>query len=396
MKESIKPVIVAVAYNRASSLKRLLESIGNGKYDESDILLIISIDFCENNEDVLSEAHSFQWKYGDKKVVTHTSNLGLRRHILECGNYAIKYGAAIILEDDLIVAPGFYKYAKAAQNFYSDEERVAGIALYSHEWNGYARKRFAPVMLESDVYFGQFGVSWGQCWTGKQWSDFITWYEQTSELSIQNNMPDTVFSWSANSWGKYFVYYIIEKNKYYVMPYNALSTCFSEAGVHTNNISLDNQVCLQYGVKNYQFIKFEEGMHYDIFFENMDLNRFLRRYIGDEENVCINLYGLKSKELEKEYKYILTTQKRNEKIIHAFAREMRPIEMNIIYDIPGNEIFLYENGKSEIKRKTYTFKELNYEAQGMPWQDALYYGLIRAVYGIKMIVEAWLKKGKKK
>ena len=396
MNELIKPVIVVVAYNRPDSLKRLLDCIGNAWYKEQDILLIISIDYDRNNDEVVREAKSFEWHYGEKKIVTHTENLGLRKHILECGNYAIEYGAAIILEDDLVVAPGFYSYAKSAQNFYSDEDYIAGVALYSHEWNGYARKRFTPVLENGDVYFGQFSVTWGQCWTKKQWKAFISWYKENEELHVQSNMPAAVCKWSANSWGKYFVYYIIEKNKYYVMPYNALSTCFSEAGVHTNNISLDNQVCLQYGVKNYQFIKFEEGMHYDIFFENMDLNRFLRRYIGDEENVCINLYGLKSKELEKEYKYILTTQKRNEKIIHAFAREMRPIEMNIIYDIPGNEIFLYENGKSEIKRKTYTFKELNYEAQGMPWQDALYYGLIRAVYGIKMIVEAWLKKGKKK
>ena len=396
MKETIKPVIVAVAYNRASSLKRLLESIGNGKYDENDILLIISIDFCENNEDVLSEAHSFQWKYGDKKVVTHTSNLGLRRHILECGNYAIKYGAAIILEDDLIVAPGFYKYAKAAQNFYSDEERVAGVALYSHEWNGYARKRFAPVMLESDVYFGQFSVTWGQCWTGEQWGDFITWYEQTSELSIQNNMPDSVFSWSADSWGKYFVYYILEKNKYYVMPYNALSTCFSEAGVHTTDISLDNQVRLQYGIKEYRFTRFEEGAHYDIFFENMDMGQFLRQYTGEEEKVCVNLYGLKCRSYEDKYKYVLTTQKRSGKLIHSFGRLMRPIEMNVIYDIPGNEIFLYETENLGKRRKGHNFGKLNYEAQGMPWQEALYYGIVRAFYGGKMLAEAWIKKRKKK
>ena len=396
MKENIKPAIVAVAYNRPASLKRLLDSIGKAWYEESDILLIISIDYSRDNSEVVKVAENFWWKYGEKKIVTHTNNLGLRRHILECGNYAVKYGAAIILEDDLVVAPDFYGYAKSAQNFYCGEERIAGVALYSHEWNGYARKRFMPVLGNGDVYFGQFSVTWGQCWTGKQWSDFISWYKENQELHIQNNMPASICDWSVNSWGKYFVYYIIVKNKYYVMPYHALSTCFSEAGVHTNNISLDNQVRLQYGIKKYQFVGFEDGVHYDIFFENMDMGRFLKKATGDEKDICVNLYGLKSRDMEKKYKYILTTQKRRGKMIRSFARQMRPIEMNIIYDIPGDEIFLYENSECTGKRKVDVFRKLNYEAQGMPWQEALYYGLIRAIYGAGMIIEAWLKNGKKR
>lgn len=396
MKENINPAIVVVAYNRPASLKRLLNSIGKAWYEESDILLIISIDYSRDNGEVIKAAENFWWKYGEKKIVTHANNLGLRRHILECGNYAVEYGAAIILEDDLVVAPDFYNYAKAAQNFYREEERIAGVALYSHEWNGYARKKFMPVLGNGDVYFGQFSVTWGQCWTGKQWSDFISWYQENQELHIQNNMPASICNWSVNSWGKYFVYYIIEKNKYYVMPYHALSTCFSEAGVHTNNISLDNQVRLQYGIKRYRFVSFEEGVHYDIFFENMDMGRCLKKATGDEKDICVNLYGLKNRDLEKEYKYTLTTQKRKGKMIRSFARQMRPIEMNIIYDIPGDEIFLYENSECTGKGKIDVFRKLNYEAQGMPWQEALYYGLIRAVYGARMMIEAWLKDGKKR
>ena len=180
------------------------------------------------------------------------------------------------------------------------------------------------------------------------------------------------------------------------MPYHALSTCFSEAGVHTNNISLDNQVRLQYGIKKYQFVGFEDGVHYDIFFENMDMGRFLKKATGDEKDICVNLYGLKSRDMEKKYRYILTTKKRRGKMIRSFARQMRPIEMNIIYDIPGDEIFLYENSECTGKRKVDVFRKLNYEAQGMPWQEALYYGLIRAIYGAGMIIEAWLKNGKKR
>ena len=396
MNEMIKPVIVAVAYDRAESLRRLLFSIGKAEYKEKDIRLIISIDYKNNNNDVIEVAEKFIWKYGEKKIVTHSSNLGLRRHILECGNYAIQYGAAIILEDDLLVAPDFYTYAKAAQNFYKEEERIAGVALYSHEWNEYARKRFTPIADGNDVYFAQYSITWGQCWTSKQWKGFVEWYERNENLERKDNIPISIYNWSENSWGKYFVYYIIEKNKYYVVPYIALSTCFSEVGVHTKNITLDNQVRLQLGEKEYKFTKFEEGLHYDIFFENKDLPHYLTQYTKGDSSICINLYGLKSKNLERNYKYVLTTQKRYGNLIQSFARQMRPIEMNVIYELLGDEIYLYECNTSDKEMNNYNlFREINYEAQGMPWQNALYYGIIRAIYGIRMIIAIWVKAKKK-
>ncbi len=67
MKEP-KPVIVVVAYNRADSLVRLLQSLLHAK-EVSDALLIISIDNQEPlNYDVKELAESFAWPYGDKEV----------------------------------------------------------------------------------------------------------------------------------------------------------------------------------------------------------------------------------------------------------------------------------------------------------------------------------------
>lgn len=388
----IKPVIVVVAYNRDDSLRRLLESIGNAYFSDDDISLIISIDYSDVNEKVLEVANSFEWKYGEKRIINHQQNLGLRKHILECGDYAVQYGAVIILEDDLVVAPDFYNFAKQAQEFYKQEERVAGVALYSHAWNGYVRRRFAPVMTNGDVYFGQFSITWGQCWTKEQWSCFKEWYNAHPNLDKQSNMPDNIWQWSVNSWGKYFVYYILDTNKYYVIPYKALSTCFSEAGVHIKNISLDNQVCLFYGAKEYEFVQFESGAHYDIFFENMDLKENLKKYTGGNTNICINLYGKKN-EAEEKADYILTTQKRNEKSVKSFGLQMRPWEMNVLYDIAGDEIFLYKNeGKYDKKSKKNSFDVINYEAQGMPWQVACKYGVCRALKGAELIFRRYLKK----
>lgn len=388
----IKPAIVVVAYNREASLKRLLNSIGNAYYETIDIPLIISIDYSSENENIVKTADAFEWKYGKKTVINHTKNIGLRKHILECGDYSAEYGAVIILEDDLVVAPDFYNFAKNAQEFYGGDQRIAGVSLYSHEWNGYVRRRFTPVKKSGDVYFGQFSITWGQCWTKQQWTCFKDWYREHQQLKFQSNMPDNIWSWSVNSWGKYFVYYILDMNKYYVVPYRALSTCFSEPGIHIKNITLDNQVCLFYGTRKYEFVKFEEGSHYDIFFENTDLKQYLQKYTNGNADICINLYG-KKKETGERANYELTLLRKKGKAVKTFGLQMRPWEMNVVYEIEGNDIFLYENSGFDNKsRGGSRFSILNYEAGGMPWQAACRYGVMRAIEGVKMILQMRLKK----
>lgn len=99
--------IVTVAYNRVKSLSRLLNSLLCADIDNAP--LIISIDKSNTNE-VERYANDFIWPYGEKKkkVITHKENLGLRKHILSIGQLLDYYDAVIVLEDDIIVAPGFF------------------------------------------------------------------------------------------------------------------------------------------------------------------------------------------------------------------------------------------------------------------------------------------------
>ena len=109
---SIKPAIVVVTYNRPESLKRLLSSLINADYQEQNIPLIISIDYQNSNEHdkVVEIAKSFVWAKGPKLIVNHTENLGLRNHVLKCGDLVYDYGSIIMLEDDIFVSQQFYNY----------------------------------------------------------------------------------------------------------------------------------------------------------------------------------------------------------------------------------------------------------------------------------------------
>ena len=94
------PAIVIIAYNRSRSLERLLKSVGKAQYPENQkIPLVISIDKGDNS-DVIRVAENFTWTHGEKRVVCRKENLGLKRHVLLCGDYVQEFGSVILLEDD--------------------------------------------------------------------------------------------------------------------------------------------------------------------------------------------------------------------------------------------------------------------------------------------------------
>ena len=120
------PPIVVVGFNRPVSLKRILASLNQAYYPEhTTIKLIISIDKSDTNKEVLAIAENFEWKFGEKTVNYQKENLGLRKHIIQCGNYSLKYESVIILEDDLFVSPNFYLYAQKALGFSNDKKYIS-------------------------------------------------------------------------------------------------------------------------------------------------------------------------------------------------------------------------------------------------------------------------------
>ncbi|NMD70181.1 hypothetical protein HHO41_07745 [Bacillus sp. DNRA2] len=91
--------IVVVAYNRVNSLSRLLTSLKRANYFGLHTPLIISIDKSQN-KDVAICANNFEWPFGEKHVIEHPNRLGLRNHVLFCGNLSRDYDAVVVLEDD--------------------------------------------------------------------------------------------------------------------------------------------------------------------------------------------------------------------------------------------------------------------------------------------------------
>ena len=128
------PIICVVAFDRPNSLQRLLNSLLKSK-NISDTKLIISIDNkAPENYNIVEIAKSFSWPFGEMEIIYQEQRLGLKEHILKCGDLSKIYGSVIILEDDLYVSPFFYNYSCQALNYYDNDSNIAGISLYSQPY----------------------------------------------------------------------------------------------------------------------------------------------------------------------------------------------------------------------------------------------------------------------
>lgn len=362
--------IVTVAYNRPKSLLRLLGSLNNANYPNKDIPLIISIDQNDSNNEVLEVANNFKWAHGKKEVRYQVKNLGLKNHIIKCGKISYEYGSVIILEDDLYVSKSFYYYTIEALKFTSNKSYVGGVSLYNHKLNQHIFSDFSCVEDEYDNWYFQYAASWGQAWTSLQFQGFLNWFDENHTLSLKPFVPKSVLDWSDKSWLKFYITYLIENNKYFIYPKISHTTNFGDTGTHFDYPSTTYQVPLSYSeIKTFTFSEIEKSKSvYDAFYENIGLYTILNL---KQDELCIDLYGHKPNYNQK--KYYLTSKILDYKIVKSFARGLRPIEANIIENIKGNELFLYDTTiELSNKSKKNKLSNLLYNYRAISYQSSIY------------------------
>lgn len=362
IKDKSAIAIVVVCYNRPTAAKRLLDSLNAAHYPSRNIPLIISVD-CSGNEKMYELAQNFKWIYGPKYTVIHTKRLGLKKHIFECGDYTDLFKGIIILEDDLFVAQDFYNYTISAVDAYYNEDKVAGIALYADTINGYVGLPLYYWYDGADAFMMQSAITSGECFTDKMWGLFRTWYNTNKDVDPESYfMPRTIKNWR-RAWSKYYNIYLVEKDLYFVHPHFSTTANCGEAGEHGNDINmLHSRMIL--GSKEWKFKSFVDSIKYDIYADFIGLGK----YMGlDDKELCVDFYGDKNNEQKR--RYWLSPYKLPYKIIDHFALKLEPMEANIVYNIKGNDLFLYDtsvstNIKSSCKltlhQFTYYFKNIDY------------------------------------
>lgn len=349
------PAIVLVAFNRPNSLTRLLLSLGEARYPSSEVTLIISIDYqdSESHREVVNIARGFDWQFGEKIIIEHTSNMGLRNHILSCGDFSQKYPGVIILEDDLVVSNEFFNYATQALDFYESDQNIAGISLYSYEYEELGWYRFYPLNEGADTHFIQWASSWGQLWTTKQWKNFREWYDNLNGDDDLNKIiiPNFVKRWE-ESWKKFYIGYLVVSNKFFVYPFFSFTTVKDEMGVHHKNDSRTNSVSVVQSSSNeriqYRFIEFGlSKSKYDSFFQPLPIKVTIDK--EQEELVEFDLYNTKQED-DLQHDYIFTV-KSSRNVIRSFSNKLVPYELNLIKAQDGGYFNLVK--KNDIKGKSF-------------------------------------------
>jgi hypothetical protein len=339
------PAIVVIAYNRHHSLSRLLASLSSAKYPAQDIRLVISVDHSDNPK-VLETAELFRWNHGSKEVIAHTEHMGLRKHVLSCGDLIERLGSAIFLEDDLYVSPVFYAYASECLQRYALDKKIAGISLYAHRTNVNCFCPFEPINDGTDVFFLQFASSWGQAWTAEQWSGFHAWYDEAPRsVSGQDDIPPFVIGWPASSWLKYFIKYMVDKDLYFVYPRNSLTSNYSDPGTHRRRASSLFQVPLQIRqpAEGWRFTNFDKSISiYDVFFELVPASIAGLVPHMDATKLTIDLYG--TKPLGRIKTSHMLTCRPCRTPISSFGCSLKPRDANVLFGSPGNRFFLAETG----------------------------------------------------
>lgn len=335
-----KIAIIVVGYNRLHSISRLLNSLIDADYPPtSDIPLVISIDASGDTE-LYNYVKAFNWPHGPVYVNIQENRLGLKNHIYQCCDLSQYFKGIILLEDDLFVSPAFYSYATKAIEVYGENAEIAQISLYRNDSNGYVSFPFSPIRSNADVFLWQEVCTWGEAWTFSMWKRFVQWRDSICSESIIDNcdMPVQIKNWT-RAWSKYYNAYVVANKKWVVYPYNSLTTNFSDAGEHGNSFGLV-QVEMQQAPTNWIMPDIDTLCRYDLFANNLDIHKWLDL---DEKQLCLDCYGHNRQLLDR--RYLLSPRKYSYKIIKSFGAVMRPIDANILYNIDGNALFLYDTAE---------------------------------------------------
>jgi hypothetical protein len=363
----VKVAVVLVGYSRPKSLKRLFESVRLA-YEFDCVDVIFSIDRSPAQSQVLSCVDSLIKDFGNCSVRAFNERLGLREHILACGDLIEDYDALIVLEDDIVVSDSFLRYVYAAIEFVKEDENIAGISLYAPAINEMSLLPFTPKRNGFDNFYLQSAQSWGQCWTKKMWSDFRAWYDANSGyLDESDDMPSRIYSWPKTSWKKYHMKYLAESGKTLFYPYDSLSSNYSDVGQHNKSLTPFFQVPLISGKKEFLFGARDEVPCYDIFFERTGF-----KY--NDHPLCLDIYG--TKKISKS-RFILTPKKLDVPKLHSFGLTYRPQEDNYINLAPGDDLHLYDLGERpglRMKEASVSFRLARYHTN-LSWRHSLVYGL---------------------
>ena len=392
-KEHGDAALVLIAFDKSQALMKSFDNLLKVDYLDKKVDLIISIDNCGSN-DVEEVAKTLNWPFGNKIIRTFSERQGLKKHVLQCMQYAEVYDVVFLLEDDIYCSKAMFAYGYNAAKFYDNDESIAGISLYGYQgnWQNWAY-RFEPYNSGFDNYFMKLAQSWGEVITKRQWYSFKEWYNQ-NKLFIRDEINvESINRWPDSSWLKFFNRYCFINDKYFVYPYISLTSNGNGVGIHNFETVNDFQVELQGEVKSYNFQIFDLNDKKTVVYDEYMNPIWLYHYLDfKKEDLSIDLWCTKRK--SQLSRYVLTAGYYGKKYIKSYSLSLHPIELSIMNNVKGEGIYIYFSEHIKKKHpKKYTL--MNYSLRTSDWRRIKLFSLVlffkTIISGIKRKVKRWLK-----
>jgi hypothetical protein len=181
----LAPVVIFV-YARPGHTKKTIESLAKNYLAEEAEVYIFSdaaknekvveqVELVRDYIDSISRNNLFK----SVKIIKTETNKGLANSVIDGVSEIIgQYGKVIVVEDDLVSAPGFLQYMNESLDFYKSDEKIWSIS-------GYTFKIDIPSDYKHDIYLSYRGCSWGWATWKNRWEK-VDW-EVSDYDDFKNN-----------------------------------------------------------------------------------------------------------------------------------------------------------------------------------------------------------------
>ena len=205
--------VVVLTMNRVHSLSRLLNSLESADYGTDPVALEIKIDYSSESEHTAAVANAFRFSHGPKKVSVSNQNKGLALSWFDAWTPHDETSLGIILEDDVEVAPAWYKWVKGAWGAYLHRKDIGGVTLQ--------RQVLIPVRppIQREIVnnhepflyslVGSIGFAPHPAW----WIKFTNWIRSVNFRTVYVGTPELITShWWKHSnrkhmWTQHFIHF---------------------------------------------------------------------------------------------------------------------------------------------------------------------------------------------
>ena len=225
--------IIAIVYNRAKSLRRLLASLNRAEYDGDDVILEVWIDRSKAgiiDMETYHMATNFMFRHGRYQVHRHSCHMGIFGQWLYSWKSSENSSEMIvILEDDLEVSPYFYKWLKLVHRKYDNVANISGYSLQGVSMKHSGASGLVDVPKYNIVYLYPVIGTWGFSPNKQNWNKFITWFSKTfPDDGFHPLVPgNVVTNWyktflkaekTDTMWSIWHIYYAWVNKEYTVYP----------------------------------------------------------------------------------------------------------------------------------------------------------------------------------